>query len=345
MSLFFWKKKTASNFQKNKVQKNIHSVSVKVPAKLMISGEHSVIYNSKAVVCAINIFLKIKIKKISTLAIIIIDGKHKYKTLLSDLSIENKNKDTVLEIIRKFFDRTKTPMCGIKIVIKNSIPIGCGLGSSSALVSGIIFGLNELFGTKKNTTELIKMATNIEHIFHGKSSGVDIQTVVKGGVVYINNDYTTKVAHQIDEIWIINTGQPSFSTKNVVIDVSDNFSSSNKIWKEIGEITSDISEIMSSREKVGIKIAHNENCLEKIGIVTESVKTFIKDLKAHEIYGKVCGAGTIAKNEVNGNSGVVGVFQKLTKEQKKYLFFLCKKNKFDIKKVYISNAGLSINCA
>lgn len=342
MPFLFWRKKKIS-CNKTNDQKIVKSVRIKIPAKLMISGEHSVIYNSKAVTCAVNIFLNIEIKKITKSVIIINDGKDCRKVYLKDLSIEHKNSDVILEIIRRFFDKAKLPLCGMKITIKNSIPIGCGLGSSSSLVAGIVFGMNELFGGKKSVSELINAATSIENIFHGKSSGVDIQTVVKGGVLYVNHNSVNKIAHQIDEIWIVNTGCPSFSTKNVVMNVFDNFASHDELWREMGEITSDIAEIMLSKEKVFKKIAHNESCLEKIGIVKSNVKKFIDDLKSNGIYGKVCGAGTIAKREKNGGNGIVGIFQKLSKEQEKYLFLMCKKNKFSVKKIYISNAGLIIS--
>ena len=342
MPFFFWQKKHILGNKKFKTKKNINSVFVRVPAKLILSGEHSVVYNSKAVICAINIFLNVKIKKLSQPKIIIKDGKNVRKTLLIDFSMEHKNNDVILEIIRRFFDKKKFPISGMKITIKNSIPIGCGLGSSSALVAGIVFGISELFDNEKNTTELLQLATNIENIFHGKSSGVDIKTVVKGGMIYLDKNNVKKIAHQIDEIWIVNTGCPSFSTKSVVMDIFDNFASSSKLWYEMGEITSDVANIMTSKEKVYKKIAHNESLLEKLGVVIPSVKKFIDNLKTKEIYGKVCGAGTIARKEQNGGNGIVGIFQTLTKEQKKYLFSLCKKNNFGIRKVYISNAGLTI---
>ena len=342
MPFFFWQKKHIQGNKKLKTKKSINSVLVRVPAKLILSGEHSVVYNSKAVICAINIFLNIKIEKLSKPKIIIKDGKNVRKTLLMNFSMEHKNNDVILEIIRRFFDKARLPISGMKITIKNSIPIGCGLGSSSALVAGIVFGINELFNDGKNPSELVQFATNIENIFHGKSSGVDIKTVIKGGMVYLDRNNIKKIAHQIDEIWIVNTGCPSFSTKNVVMDIFDNFASSTKLWQEMGEITSDVADIMTSKEKVYRKIAHNESLLEKLGVVMPSVKKFIDNLKTKEIYGKVCGAGTIARKEQNGGNGIVGIFQTLTKEKKKYLFSLCKKNNFSVKKVYIYNAGITI---
>lgn len=339
MGILFWKKK--KHFD-NKNKKTISYVKVKAPAKLIISGEHSVVYNHRAVVCAINIFLNVSIKKLPYQAIIIKDGKNTISVKLCDFSIEKKNDNVLLEIIRKFFDKTKIPLFGIEIDIKNNIPIGYGFGSSSALTSGIVFGLNELFGTKCKVNYLIELATDIENIFHGKSSGVDIETIVKGGVVYANNGNIEKISHQLDEIWIINTGRPSFSTKNVVLEVGDNHYSS-KIWDEFYDVSKDIYEIMQSKEPLNQKIAHNESLLEKIGVVKNDVKKIIEELKKDKIYAKVCGAGTIAKKEYKGGNGVVAIFQQLDKQQVLTLKKICKENNFGYQKIYISNAGLTIS--
>ena len=336
---FFGEKKTN---EVHKQVKNIQSVDVMVPAKLIVSGDHSVIYNSQAVICAVNIFLNVKIHKIASQKIIIKDGKNTYQKLLKDFSIEHANDNQILEIIRIFFDTTKIPLRGMKIVIKNNIPIGCGLGSSSALVCGIVFGLNKIFNCRKKIAELISISTQIENIFHGKSSGADIHTVVKGGIIYFNKGKTKKIAHQIDEIWIVDTGRPSFSTHNVVEYVFDNFASSNDLWSKIGKLTTDIAKIMPGNEKVKKKIEQNEKFLEKIGVVTEKTKEFINNLKEQKIYAKICGAGTIAEREVDGGNGIIGIFQTLTYDQQKYLKTICKNNKMKFKKVYISNSGIKI---
>ena len=328
---------------KTTTTKPIKKVVVKVPAKVIISGEHAVVFNKTAVVCAIDMYMLVKIKKIHSPKIIVKNNISKSLVVnLQDFSIEKKNENVVLEILRRFFDKTKSPMCGMKISIKTSIPVGEGFGSSAALINGIVFGLNELFETKKKTNDLIKMATNIENLFHGNSSGIDISAIALGGVIYANYDDATKISHQLDEIWLVNTGRPSFSTKNVVHYVYDNFADKTKLWKEFEKVTTDISEILQSKEKLNQKIAHNENLLEKIGIVLPQTKLFIDELKKNNIYAKVCGAGTIAKNEIHGSNGVVGIFQSLTSEQIAALKKLCKKNRFACIKCHIANAGVSI---
>ena len=335
-----------SNAKKSDIStaiKPVKKVVVKVPSKIIISGEHAVVFNKTAVVCAIDMYMLVKIKKIRSPKIIIKNNISKSLVVnLQDFSIEKKNENVVLEILRRFFDKTKSPMCGMKISIKSSIPVGEGFGSSAALINGIVFGLNELFETKKKTNDLIKMSTNIENLFHGNSSGIDISAIALGGVIYSNYGDINKISHQLDELWLVNTGRPSFSTKNVVHYVYDNFASKAKLWKEFEKVSTDIAEILQSKEKLNQKLAHNESLLEKIGIVLPQTKLFIDELKKNNIYAKVCGAGTIAKNEIHGGNGVVGIFQTLTNEQLFALKTLSKKYHFAFIKCHIANAGVSI---
>ena len=340
MSFIFFKKHRKV-FECSKKNKNVNSVYVKSPSRLIVSGEHSSEYNGVSVACAISFFVEVNIKKTNFPVIIIRNNGQKTVTEIKDFSIEKKNNNILLEIIRRFFDTTKTPIFGIDMNIKNEVPVGYGFASSSSLICGIIFGLNELFNTKCKADVLMQMALNIENIFHGESENIDIHTIVRGGVLYQGCDKITKIAHPLDEIWLINTGRPSFSSKNVLYAVQDKYSSS-KIWDEFREVSEDIAEIMNTKEPLNIKIAHNESLLEKIGIVKPSIVGLLKDLKKYDIYGKVCGYGTIADKDIQGGNGIVAIFQVLDKTDVMLLKKVCKKYHFAFQKVHISNAGVLV---
>ena len=107
-------------------------------------------------ICAVDLYLIIKIKKIYSQEIIINDNGKENCYLLKDFAIERKNENPLLEIIRRFFDREKISLCGLKITIKNGIPLNYGLGSSSSLTAGILFGLNRLLNCKLKSCNLFK---------------------------------------------------------------------------------------------------------------------------------------------------------------------------------------------
>lgn len=319
------------------------TVVVKVPAKLIISGEHSVLFNKTAVACAVSIAMKIKIKQIKKPKIVVKGSGFRVNCKLKNFSIEKKNDDVLLEIIRQFCDKTKTPVSGLKITINSKIPMNCGMGSSACLVSGLVCGLNELYNTKLKPLTLIAIATQLECLFHGKSSGIDTNTVIRGGVLSCVKGKYDKLAHSFDEIYIVNTGRPNFSTKNIVNYVMDNFPKTSSIWKDFSKTSLSIIEGIESGKAIYNKIATNEKLLEKIGIVSSKVQNFIQILLNYSIYAKVCGAGSIAEKEPYG-SGVVAIFQKLSPVQRKELKKVCSKFHYKMKKIHIVNSGIEIEC-
>lgn len=62
--------------------------------------------------------------------------------------------------------------------IVSSVPIGAGLGSSAALCVAMCRWMAGPLKVTEN--EIIKMATQLEHRFHGKSSGMDISVIKVG---------------------------------------------------------------------------------------------------------------------------------------------------------------------
>ena len=316
----------------------------RAPAKLIISGEHSVFFTKKAITCAIDLWTNVKITKTKTQSITITQKRKKSVINIKNFSMEEQNKNLILEIIRRFFLEYKKPICGLKIDIKSNITISSGLGSSASIIVAMVFGLNTLFKTNKKRDELIDLCISLEDICHGKSSGVDIITIAKGGVLLFNGKQKEKIAHSLDEVWLINTGIPHFSTKDVVEFVKKEFNKTALIWDDFSKTTDLINfgiiQGTSYEKKLAIGLGQNEKLLESIGVVSGLVEKLIKELLTYNIYGKVCGAGTIGKKD--NNCGTIAIFQYLSKTQIKFLKKLCKKYKFKLKKTQIINSGAEV---
>lgn len=340
-----------------KIENKKNRVVVKVPAKLIISGEHSVIYNKKAVVCSVGIFLKIKIKKcgffeLKKNKIIVNDNKKLFYFDVEDFFTSKNNKGNVYEVLKKFFLETNVKPSCFKVIINNNIPQNYGLGSSASFIVGLLFGLNEFFKTNINVDRMLKFATETENIFHTKSSGIDIKTVLFGGVLFFNKDGVIKLPNAIKRVFLVSTGRAVFSTKDVVEYVR-HCGVSNKTWEDFDKITTQTADLIKDYKDFSGTTKINQSLLENIGVVSPVVKNFITNLSRYKIYGKICGAGTIGdtgnyKNKnINDlqNNGIVGVFHTLTVEQFGFLKRECKKNNFKLKTVNIVDSGLFLRVA
>lgn len=318
-------------------------VVVRVPAKLIISGEHSVLYKGKAITCAIDRYMLVKVKSIKR-KIIKVKGNgfkvnHKITDFLNQSSFDN---ELELEIIRRFFIQANIKPSGVNISIKSKIPVNCGMGSSAAIISGILFGLNYVFDANISRDKLIEMATSLEDVCHGKSSGIDVVTVFNGGVLYFNNGKIEKIPHSFDKIWYINTGRADFRTKDVVNMVKNGNNRGKIDWSEFDRLTSAIKNNIVNNIKIDELLVKNQQILQNIGVISNKVDNFVKDILKYDIYAKVCGAGTIAGLDKSGNCGVIAIFQKLSKVQVRILKKFCSKYSWKLKNAAIVNAGITI---
>ena len=137
----------------------MRKVKVKVPAKVNLTldvlgldgGYHSL----KSFVASVNVFDTITVKARR-------DGK---------ITLENRGVDVGCDITdnnaykgaKSFIDTFGT--CGVDIVIDKKIPVGGGLGGSSADIAGVLNALNRLFETDMNMEELAAHTLRSYHIF------------------------------------------------------------------------------------------------------------------------------------------------------------------------------------
>jgi mevalonate kinase len=82
------------------------------------------------------------------------------------------------EILHTVLDQTISFPTG-KLKIRSTIPIGAGLGSSAALCVAMGRWLSPILEIE-TPADLQAFATQLEHRFHGRSSGMDVAAIVAG---------------------------------------------------------------------------------------------------------------------------------------------------------------------
>ena len=261
-----------TNSLKGKLFKRNENIGrAKVPAKLIISGEHAVLYNGRALTCAINLWMNVEVRKTFRYRVVVEQDRKKTVVPLDDDFPENKMDNPLCEIYRQFLLFTDCDIYGIKVKINTEIPSRCGLGSSAALVVGMIKALDDLFQTHLSQYKITLLAKNCENIFHGKSSGIDVQTILRKGIVSFDNGKVKNYRQKFNKICIIDTGKPQFSTKEVVGFVSTTNGKDSRFWENFGEITNGI----------------EKNIFTKIGSIgaLPSIKRFAKTMDYKEYGG------------------------------------------------------------
>ncbi|MDZ7586254.1 MAG: hypothetical protein U0946_00745 [Patescibacteria group bacterium] len=203
----------------------MEEVIVSAPGKIILAGEHAVVYGQPALAGAIDRRIIVRVKRGQ--------AKQKFSGLVK----------YVLDLL----GQTNK----VELKIKSELPTGSGLGSSAALATALVWALlPKAFLEEKN--QLVK---KIEDYQHGKSSGVDQTIVREGGFLRFQKGVFSQIKLSIKQAILIDSGKPKEPTGEMVAAVTKgNFS---KEFKQIGELVEKwqpelIRENENLLEKIGV---------------------------------------------------------------------------------------------
>ena len=180
---------------------------VRVPGKVIISGEHAVVYGAPALACAIQIYAFAAVTSSSALGVRLkvpefgIDqsfsllqlfqlaqqtqSRHRqYLTasgLLSNV-VSNPVEFFAAAIGASGLVDVLLNQQGLVIELTMDLATGGGMGSSAALVAAMLAAAFKHLGQPLTPTELISKTTQSEQWQHGRSSGLDPYVCVMGGL-------------------------------------------------------------------------------------------------------------------------------------------------------------------
>jgi len=250
---------------------------VSAPGKIILSGEHSVVYGQPAVLGAINRRLFIEIEK----------SEDKLE-IISD-------EDTVLAYyaLQKIEEFLGKKINNFKIKIKSEIPINRGMGSSAALSVAMVGGVFHWLNEEWNKSLINRIAYEIEKKQHQNPSGCDNSISLFGGLIIFQKGKIKKLDFaDLPNFILLDSGQAVESTGEMVSRVS---AKSQKIFNKIGDITLRLIEVLKKGKPDGFKnlISENERLLEKLGVVGEKAKKIIREIEDLGGAAKICGAGGV----------------------------------------------------
>eukprot|EP00924_Labyrinthula_sp_SR-Ha-C_P013207 snap_masked-scaffold_12-processed-gene-12.51-mRNA-1 protein AED:0.41 eAED:0.41 QI:0/-1/0/1/-1/1/1/0/881 len=272
-------------------------IEIKVPAKIILFGEHAVVSGSHCIAAAVNRFLRIRCvceKRAGSSSNIIVEtplSSNKTFQSILDFFLSNTKYSKVIEeeniILRLSF--TKDEM----------FKISSGMGSSSAVCVGLaaaflLFENKVTSQTSKRSVqdEIFNLALAAERSINPKCSGVDTAVCVYGKVVDFSK---TAGVNQINilqdaKFLVFHTGV-KHDCSNILKDVNeDRKALSEKLYVEINKITDGILEdtsIFNDTNQLRKKMFENHVLLAKLGVsCTEA------DLIAKNVFGaKISGSG------------------------------------------------------
>ena len=159
-------------------------IKVESPGRINLIGEH-VDYNGGSVLPgAIDKKVEFLIENIEGNKCII-ESKtinRKFEFGFSILKKSNEHwQNYIIGTVNNLINKKKQTISSFKCVIKSSLPIGAGISSSSALISGLAYGLIEINNLQIDKNEIVDIVSDVEHNYIGLKGGIMDQFTILNG--------------------------------------------------------------------------------------------------------------------------------------------------------------------
>jgi mevalonate kinase len=164
-------------------------IKVSTPGKLMLFGEHAVIYDRPCIVAAVDQRFEVTVQQLAdNRQEIIVEapgvGMKYYRKSLAELDSRRTPKGIrfVEAVVKRFFEKHKNG--GLYIKTENHFSCEYGFGSSAAVTVGLAKALHQLYLIKVTDRQLFDFCYQVVLEVQGVGSGFDIAAALYGGCLY-----------------------------------------------------------------------------------------------------------------------------------------------------------------
>ena len=253
------------------------------------------VYGVKAILCAINKRITVTAEKIEDNIICI-------QSNIGNLELEpNKDVSKINSPLKPFYYLAnkiiQNKNTGIKIKVESEIPLGVGLGSSSACCVAGAAAISRLF-SNTSKEEILELAIEAEKTIFQNTSGADCTVCTFGGIMeYDKEKGFSKIKSEPDFHLVIANSNIEHSTELIVKDVKsfkeNNEKEFSNLCKDEEKLVEDVLELLKKNniKVLGEKVNENQRYLETIGISNEKIRKMIQIGKESSFGAKITGAG------------------------------------------------------
>lgn len=281
-----------------------NKVTVSAPGKLMLFGEHAVVYNHPCIVTAVDqrIFLTAEKNDSKRFELDAPDVEVlNYSKKIKEIGIGEIPKGArFIEIaLKNIIKAKKLDILGLSISTSSEFKSTFGFGSSSASTVCMVKALSELFGLKLTNKEVFDLSYKTVLEIQGKGSGFDIAVAVYGGTIYFVTEGRVIESLEIKNLpLVVGYSGVKADTVTLINRVSKKFERNkkrlDKIYQEMEEIVEEAKEFIVSKNwiEAGRLMNKNQELLKELGVSTDRLDGMIDSSIKSGAYGaKLSGAG------------------------------------------------------
>ena len=319
-------------------EKSMKKVRASVPAKVILFGEHFVVYGTRALATAIDRRLTVEvtarekigyhvtIENIPTFGLELElearKGAEQTTRPYKDYSTAAKALSYVKSAIDYLEERYGIGDEGVDVAITSGIPLSAGLGSSAATCVATVAALKEYFGVQSDLERIRSDAHAVELRVQGAASPIDTAIATHGGYVLVEQGAVEQM--QLPELRLLvgcmgsiplsmDTAKAvdlSLKTKELIADVRERKALFPAIFDAVctaaDELPAEAIQAIEADDsaKLGALLNINHGLLDAIGVVPRRLSSLVKVAQSLGALGaKVTGAG--GSDELGGIGSVV----------------------------------------
>lgn len=280
-----------------------NKITTSAPGKLMLLGEHAVVYNHPCLVTAVDQRMKATVEFVdsSTFELEAPDVKvSNYKKSLSELGKGEIPKGAqFVEIAVKNFKEKYPFKNAVRVITSSEFSSQFGFGSSSASTVCVVKALSELTGKKLSNKELFDIAYKTVLDIQGKGSGFDIAAAIYGGTLYFVTGGEKIEPLQIKELpLVVGYSGVKADTVTLIKQVSEKAKEFpavvEGVYHQIHELVDLAKEELVKEDwrRFGILMNFNQGLLAALGVSIPKLASMIYAAREAGAYGaKLSGAG------------------------------------------------------
>lgn len=294
-----WKaKEIIENLNKKTGQKQPKTKLSNGFGKIILLGEHAVVYGSHAIAAPVPIAMQAGVVETSDSGVQLIISEWGINEFIDKKPDQKHSLFQSLNLLLTELDLKRRNMC---VTVYPNIPKAMGLGGSAALAVAIIRALSECFKLKLSNQEIAHLSFKSENIMHGTASGIDNTLATYGEFIKFKKGdppiiNTVQSAKPIP-IVIGLTNNPGLTIEmvgKVRKAWQNNKKLYEKIFKEIDQLVLESEKCMNKAdfEKLGQLMNINQGYLNALQVSSKELEELIEISRKNGALGaKLTGGG------------------------------------------------------
>jgi len=267
------------------------------PGKIILFGEHFVVHGTKAILAAID-------KRVTVTSAFTDNKTIKVNSQLGTIEVPMSSSHEEVESEFRPFVYLANEMItsnqnvnGLEITINSDIPIGVGLGSSSACCVAATASISGLF-KEVSSEENLKMSIEAEKTIFPDTSGADCTVCTYGGIIEYDKINGSKKNTDTSNLnLLITNSMIPHSTKRSVEKVSKFKEDDEERFSQLcaleTKLIDEVNIALKNKDLItlGLKMSENQKYLEEIQVSNDTLRGMIGSLKEISLGAKITGAG------------------------------------------------------